>query len=73
MTKLEKRKTRALYETAATVQGRTITIELRPSYMLIRTKRARRPMIIGYDACYWAAAKLEDIERRREKRPKQTR
>jgi hypothetical protein len=39
-------------------RARALVIELYPSHMALRRKGTRRPLLIGYEAVYDAAAKL---------------
>jgi len=58
MTTLAKRKTKAKFETSATVRGRTLVVEAQPFMLHIRPKGKRIAYTVPWDAIYSLGAKL---------------
>jgi len=68
MSHLSKRKTRLQFETAATVQGRGICVEIKPYTVILREKRKRKGYEISWEAIFWQAAKIEAERARAERK-----
>jgi len=54
-------------ETGAFHKGKPITVELHPSFIVLKTKNSRTGYILRYDAAVEAAMKIGAIQKRTEK------
>ncbi len=67
MTALAKRKTRARFETSATIRGRAVIVEAEPYTARVRLKGQRTAFEISWEGLYMRAATLA-AERLRDER-----